>query len=319
MKKVPGSCNIAGRHHNQELMMRKPGQKAVEHMLKKIPLTDLNNEVDVRRFTSVMVPEAKEITEKVRRIIYDDPGKLTPKVMNAIYQHGRYHKGEWCMLPVSIAMWLELLTRTRDERCLIALCLINAIRNMRMVPAIGDRAISLDTLEAFPPAVLKSVENNSLMFNVESISGIECLLSLLCFTMEGRQTYPEDVLDGIFVEVFPKFVNMLMVPVRTELKATMRGGKSTSPLPEASPYRFLCRPEEFFGTMLLCATRVECGVQGLLEIADAVRKNRNHGRLGVSSYPAALEKLVSILMCTTTLSFENTLSRTRLYSRYALW
>jgi len=294
--------------------MRKPSREAIEDMLKRVPLTDLNSEVDMRRFAADIVPEARETTERIKKLLHEEEGKLTPKVSRALYKHSRDQKGDWCMVPVNIAMWLDLRSRSRDERRIVALRLINAIRNARLIPAIGGRAISEERLSAFPPAVTKSVMHNSAMLNVESISGIECLLNLLCFTLEGREVYPEDVLDPLFVDVFPAFEELLMVPVRAALKTT----KSTAPLIETAPYRFMCKPQEFFGTMLLCATKAEKASEGLMKLASASAQS-SHGRFSIADYGTVLEKMLSVVLCTTAPTFKQAMERSRLYARHALW
>ena len=294
--------------------MRKPSRQAIEDMLKRVPLTDLNSEVDMRHFAGTVVPEAMETTARIKKLLHEEEGKLTPKVSRALYKHSRDQKGGWCMVPVNIAMWLDLRSRSRDERRVIALRLINAIRNARLVPSIGDRAINEERLSAFPPAVTKSVLHNSAILNVESISGIECLLNLLCFTLEGREIYPEDVLDPLFVDVFPAFEELLMVPVRSALKTT----KSTTPLVETAPYRFMCKPQEFYGTMLLCATKAEKAAEGLMKLASASAQS-SHGRFSIADYPTVMEKMLSVVLCTTAPTFKKAMERSRLYARHALW
>lgn len=299
--------------------MRKPSPKALEEMMKRVPLTDLNSEVDMRAFAAEAVPQAKEAVSRVKRILYEDTGKLTSKAVRTLYTHWQDNRAAWCMVPVSIALWLDLWARSLDERKIIAMRLITAIRNLRKVPPIGERALSLDTLSAFPPAVFKSVDANRPLYNVESICGIEALMGLLCFTLEGRQVYPEDVLDAALSDVSTQFAPMLMMPMRSALKSSMMAGKSATPMAETAPYRFLCRPEEFFGSMLLCTTKLEAGVQSILAQLEAVRKVKGRQRLGVATYPQALEKLLTVMLSTTAPTFRTASERARLYSRYALW
>lgn len=294
--------------------MRTPNRQAIEDMLKRVPLTDLNSEVDMRHFAVSVVPEAMETMDRIKKLLHEEQGKLTPKVSRALYKHSRDRKGDWCMMPVNIAMWLDLRSRSRDERRVVAMRLINAIRNARRIPSIGERAISEERLVAFPPAVTKSIKHNTAMLNVESIIGIECLLNLLCFTLEGRQTYPEDILDPLFVDVFPQFEGMLMVPLRTTLKNT----KSTTPLVETAPYRFMCKPQEFFGTMLLCATKAENAAEGFLGLMKDSYKG-NPGKFRLADYTTVMEKMLSIVLCTTAPTFKQAMERSRLYARHALW